>query len=169
MGRKEFEASIANGGHRRLAGLIGEWEGTFRLWFQPDHLACEAPQRGTIRGILDGRFLLHEYRTRFDDEPIEGVAIYGLHLDENAYESAWVESFGTGTSIMFSSGPASADHFNALGSYGDGQGGPRWDWRTEIEQPDADQLIITMTNISPQGEAAKAVEVRYQRVTDTGV
>ncbi len=168
MGKKEFEASIANGGHRRLAAMIGEWEGTFRLWFQPEHPVCESPQRGTIRGILDGRFLLHEYRTRFDDEPIEGVAIYGLHLDENAFESAWVESFGTGTSIMFSAGPASA-HFNVLGSYPDGQGGPRWDWRTEIEQPDPDQLIITMTNISPQGEAAKAVEVRYRRVVNTGV
>lgn len=164
MGRKEFEASLASGGHRRLEQMIGEWEGTFRLWFQPDHLACEAAQRGTIRGILDGRFLLHEYRTRFGDEPIEGLAIYGLHLDDNAYESAWVESFGTGTSIMFSAGPATAPHFNVLGTYGDGQGGPRWDWRTEIEQPDRDHLVITMTNISPQGESARAVEVRYQRV-----
>lgn len=169
MGRKEFEASIASGGHRRLASMIGEWEGTFRLWFQPDQLAGEAPQRGTIRAILDGRFLLHEYRTRFGDEPIEGVAIYGLHLDENAYESAWVESFGTGTSIMFSSGPAGGDEFDVLGSYGDGKGGPRWGWRTQIEQPDADQLIITMTNITPQDEAAKAVEVRYRRVRNAGL
>lgn len=169
MGKKEFEASIAEGGHRRLAQMIGEWEGTFRLWFQPDHVACEAPQRGTIRGILDGRFLLHEYRSRFGDDPIEGVALYGLHLDDNAYESAWVESFGTGTSIMFSAGPATSEHFSVLGSYGDGKGGPRWDWRTEIEQPDADQLIITMTNISPQGEAARAVEVRYRRVANTGL
>ncbi|HEY0506417.1 MAG TPA: DUF1579 domain-containing protein [Lysobacter sp.] len=164
MGRKEFEASIASGGHHRLAQMIGEWEGTFRLWFQPDHLACESPQRGTIRAILDGRFLLHEYRTRFGDDPIEGVAIYGLHLDDNAYESAWVESFATGTSIMFSAGPATAASFDVLGSYGDGQGGPRWDWRTQIEQPDRDTLVITMTNISPQGESAKAVEVRYHRI-----
>lgn len=163
MGKKEFEASIASGGHHRLARMVGEWEGTFRLWFQPDHLACESPQRGTIRSILDGRFLLHEYRTRFGDEPIEGLAIYGLHLDDNAYESAWVESFGTGTSIMFSAGPAGPGPFDVLGSYGDGQGGPRWDWRTHIEQPDRDQLVITMTNISPQGESARAVEVQYRR------
>ena len=169
MGKKEFEASIASGGHHRLARMIGEWEGTFRLWFQPDHVACEAPQRGTIRGILDGRFLLHEYRSRFGDDPIEGVAIYGLHLDDNAFESAWVESFGTGTSIMFSASPAPPGHFNEVGSYGDGKGGPRWDWRTEIQQPDPDQLIITMTNISPQGEAARAVEVQYRWAGDAGM
>ncbi|MFC3549690.1 DUF1579 domain-containing protein [Lysobacter cavernae] len=165
MGKKEFEASLAEGGaHHRLAQMAGEWAGTFRLWFQPDQLACESPQRGSIRSILGGRFLLHEYQTRFGDDLIDGVALYGVHLDDDAFESAWVESFGTGTSIMFSAGSAGAEHFNVLGSYGDGQGGPRWDWRTEIEQPDADHLVITMTNITPQGEAAKAVEVRYARV-----
>lgn len=51
-------------------------------------------------------------------------------------------------------------------SYGDGQTppGPRWGWRTEIEQPDDDRLVIVMTNISPDGEEAKAVEVEYTRV-----
>ena len=32
-----------------------------------------------------------------------------------------------------------------------------------IEQPDDDRLVIVMTNISPDGEEAKAVEVEYTR------
>ena len=32
-----------------------------------------------------------------------------------------------------------------------------------IEQPDADTLVIVMTNISAKGEEAKAVETRYKR------
>ena len=164
MGKKEFQASLAEGGaHHRLMRMAGEWEGTFKLWFAADRLACESAQRGSIRSILGGRFLLHEYESSFDGEPISGVAIYGCHLDDRAYESAWVESFGTGTSIMFSTGPADDPRYAVLGSYGDGQGGPRWGWRTALEQPDTDTLVITMTNLTPDGEAVKAVETRYDR------
>lgn len=163
MGKGAFEASLQSGVHQRLAGMVGEWEGTFRLWFTPDALACESPQRGQIRSVLGGRFLLHEYKTRFNDEPIEGLVLHGFHLDAQQWESAWVESFGTGTNIMFSTGGAQRDP-DVLGSYGDPAGGPRWGWRTRMEQPDADSLVITMFNITPQGEEMRAVETRYTRV-----
>ena len=165
MGKQAFEASLADGRHRQLAQMAGDWEGSFRLWFAQDDLACEAPQRGRIRSVLGGRFLTHEYESRFNDETIEGFVIYGYHLDDGNWESAWVESFGTGTSIMFSTGGGSAPYPDVLGSYGDGQGGPRWGWRTRLEQPDPDSLIITMFNLSPQGEEMRAVETRYSRVS----
>ncbi|MGH8758198.1 MAG: DUF1579 domain-containing protein [Burkholderiales bacterium] len=165
MSRNAFEASTAEGGtHRRLAQLAGEWQGTTRVWFDPAQPpASETPQRGSIRAILGGRFLLHEYETSVGDDAHQGLAIYGAHLDANAFESAWVDSFHTGTSVMFSVA-ASKSRYSVLGSYGDGQGGPRWGWRTDIDQPDADTLLITMFNITPQGDEAKAVETRYRRV-----
>jgi hypothetical protein len=165
MGKQALEASLAEGGtHHRLARMAGEWTGHYKLWFEPGKLAGEAPQHGTIRGILGGRFLLHEYEGSFDGEPFAGVALYGHHIDDGSWESAWVDSFHTGTAIMFSTAPASDGCFAALGSYGDGQGGRRWGWRTEIEQPDDDTLVITMFNITPDGDEGKAVETRYQRV-----
>jgi hypothetical protein len=161
--------------HRRLARMAGEWEGVYRLWFERDMLAAESGQRGSLRPLLGGRFLLHEYEWEFDGRRYAGVAIIGYHIDEKRWECAWVDSFHTGSSILFSqtasrtasqvANGAEPDHFTVLGSYGDGQTppGPRWGWRTEIEQPDDDHLVITMTNISPEGEEAKAVEVEYAR------
>ncbi|MEL1265343.1 DUF1579 domain-containing protein [Pseudoxanthomonas putridarboris] len=163
MGKQAFEASLAEGRHRQLARMAGEWEGRFRLWFTPDELACEAAQRGTLRSVLGGRFLLHEYESRFNDEPIEGIALYGFHLDDNEWQAAWAESFGTGTQLMSCVGPGDDPRLDVLGSYGDGQGGPRWGWRTRLEQPDDDTLVITMSNITPQGEEMLAVETRYTR------
>ncbi|KRB99897.1 hypothetical protein ASE11_09575 [Hydrogenophaga sp. Root209] len=61
-------------------------------------------QRGSIRVLLGGRVRLHEYTGHCSGEPMEGVALIAHHLDERRYESAWAESFGTGTSIMFSTG-----------------------------------------------------------------
>ncbi|MEQ1513000.1 MAG: DUF1579 domain-containing protein [Lysobacteraceae bacterium] len=161
-------AGSAHGGpHQRLARMAGDWEGLYRLWFERDMLAAESGQRGTLRAVLGGRFLLHEYSWEFDGRGYSGVALYGYHIDEKRWECAWVDSFHNGSSIMFShtTGDADPAHFAVLGSYGDGQTppGPRWGWRTEIEQSDDDSLVITMTNISPDGEETRAVEVEYTR------
>ncbi len=165
--------SPQDGPHRRLVRMAGEWEGVYRLWFERDMLAAESSQRGNLRAVLGGRFLLHEYSWEFDGRSYAGVALYGYHIDDKRWECAWVDSFHCGSSILFSQGQAFSHsvgqtepaHFAVLGSYGDGKTppGPRWGWRTEIEQPDDDHLVIVMTNISPEGEEAKAVEVEYTR------
>jgi hypothetical protein len=160
------------GPHQHLARMAGEWEGSYRLWFEPDMLAAESAQRGTLRAVLGGRFLLHEYTWDFDGRSHAGIALYGYHIDERRWECAWVDSFHTGSSIMYSVSPGHADvdtvaeRFSVLGSYGDGQTppGPRWGWRTAIVQPDDDSLVIVMTNIAPDGREGRAVEVNYARV-----
>lgn len=165
MGKAEFEQSLASGRHQALASMSGNWEGATRVWFEPDQPpVMDVRQSGTLRSVLGGRFLLHEYRYGEGEQAGEGIALYGLHLDEDAYEAAWVDSFHTGSAIMFSTAHADDSGFKTLGSYGDGQGGPRWGWRTEIAQPAADELVITMFNITPDGAEARAVETRYGRV-----
>jgi hypothetical protein len=164
MSKEAFERSAAPGGiHHRLAAMVGTWEGPFRIWFEPGKLADESVQRGRIRLVGGGRFLLHEYEGRCSGEPFEGVALWAYHLDENAFECAWGESFGTGTSIMFSTGGLGDGRFGALGSYGAGPDAERWGWRTEVSQPDAGHLDIRMFNITPAGDEALAVEVNYTR------
>lgn len=166
MGTK-FEASQSVGGaHHRLAGMAGAWEGTTTVWFAPGDPVDSSPQSGRIRLVGGGRWLLHEYEGPFEGKPQEGVAIYAVHLDAQACEIAWVDSFHTGTSILSSTAPIKGERFGALSSYADPQGGPPWGWRTQIDQPGDDELVITMTNITPQGEESKAVETRYRRISD---
>ena len=165
MGRAEFETSLREGGHKALAAMAGGWQGTTRVWFEPDQPpVMEVAQRGTLRSVLSGRFLLHEYSYGEGEQAGEGIAMYGLHLDEGQYESAWVDSFHTGSSIIFSTAGDDGGGFKVLGSYGDGRGGPRWGWRTEIAQPSADELVVTMFNITPDGEETRAVETLYARL-----
>lgn len=154
------------GAHHLLARLVGEWEGTTRTYLEPGVLAEISQTYGTIRPLLDGRFVLHEYRTSMDGEVQQGFALYGCNLGTGLFESAWVDSYHMGSAIMTSLGERMPDGFFVLGSYPDYSGGPDWGWRTEIElvEDDDDNLRIRAYNITPQGAEALAVETEYRRL-----
>lgn len=164
MGKQAFDQSLQAGGrHHALGRLVGRWRGTTRVWFEPDTVADEAPINGTIRSVLGGRFVQHEYETTFMGELQHGLALYGWHIDRRAYEAAWIDSAHTGTQLMYSEGAKGDARFAVLGHYGGHDDGMPWGWRTEIALEGDDRLVITAFNITPQGEESKAVETVYTR------
>lgn len=166
MSGEALAKSRESGAHNLLAQMVGAWEGTAKTWFEPDKLADESPNSGTIRAVLDGTFVIHEYTSSMQSKPLSGIATFGYYLMEKKWQMAWVDTFHMGTGILLSeSAPAEASgsKFSVLGHYGDGAGGPNWGWRTQVEVASRNDLIITHYNITPQGEEAKAVEIRYRR------
>ena len=162
---KKFEDSKASGVHFQLSKLVGEWEGTTKLWFEPGKLADESPVHGTMRLVLDGRFILHEYKGSQAGKPLEGMAFYGYHLGLNKFQSAWIDSFHNNTAIMFSEGKKDDTQFSMLGSYAyvKPEIEQHWGWRTEIDMVNDDeikqQLMSELYHYFPE---LKGMKIRHE-------
>ena len=164
MTQSKFEISLESGEHQKLQALVGTWEGITKTWFEPDVVADESPMKGTIRSILGGRFVMHEYQGSLTDTPFEGIAVYGFDIQNNVIQSSWIDSFHMGTGIMLSTGNPVDKGFSVLGSYGGPDFPEPWGWRTVVDLIDNDNLIITAYNISPEGQEDKATETVYRRI-----
>ena len=155
-----FESSTP---HRFFAKLTGNWTGKARLWLEPGKLANESPVVATIQLLLEGRYALYLYQGSIEGEAQHGMFTFGYNITLEQFETSWVDSFHTGTGIMFCIGAEKENGFSVTGSYPDPTGGPDWGWRTEVELVDSNHLTITAYNITPEGEETKAVETKLQR------
>ena len=163
---EKLENSKTSGAHYQLSRLVGNWEGTAKTWFDPSKLEDESPVSGTMKLMLDGKFILHEYKGSFGGKPITGMAIMGYELELGKFQCAWIDSFHTGTAIMFSEGKRGEEGMSVLGSYAyvTPEVEQHWGWRTNVEVLSDDELIFTAYNISPDGQESKATETVYRRV-----
>lgn len=165
----KFEESKQSGIHKWLNSLEGTWEGITKTWFEPGKLADESPLKGTMKLALGGRFIIHEYSGTMQGKPFEGISIYGYDMSdtEGKFQCANIDSFHNGTRIMLQEGEPSQDNFSVLGHYYwrvSAEEVQKWGWRTELDLQDDDTLVITIYNITPDGQSAKGVETIYKRV-----
>jgi hypothetical protein len=162
---QKFESSKSDGAHAQLSRLTGNWEGITTVWFEPGEPVDQSLVSGRMYPIMDGRFIMHEYKGSFAGKPLEGIAIIGYHLETGKYQMTWVDSFHTGTAIMFSESIRHAERLNVLGSYEyvTPEVDQKWGWRTEIEVVN-DEIVLTAYNVSSDGSEARATQTVYKRI-----
>ena len=143
-----------------MTRLSGDWAGTVRTWLDPEAAPVENEIKGSFRSLLDGPSVLHEYTSRVGNDRSDGLMLLGKDIGSGELCLTWVDTFHTGGSVM---------PFRAAGDatfYGSYAAGPDvlWHWRVTFDTVNPNELTIAHTNITPTGEEAHAIEVRYRRV-----
>lgn len=155
----------ATAAHQRLQGLVGHYAGRTRTFLDPDGPPDESSGELHVAAVSGGRWLRLEEQGVVAGQPHAGELLVGFHRDASEYELCWIDSFHTGSAMLWSRGPAREDGIiAATGSYA--AGGERWGWRTEIHggAGPGGPLVLRAVNISPSGEEYPAIESVWERL-----
>ena len=159
----DLATSLASGPHALLGSFVGSWTGTTRTWLEPGELVDESKTEGTVRAVLDGRFVVHEYVGTLMGSPMKGQAILGFELDRDRFVCAWVDSAHMTTAVMLLVGGTGVrDEVSILGSY-DVPGDVPWGWRMTFDASSTRELVVSHYNLPPEAPAYLGVETRYVR------
>ena len=96
----EMQAYIAAGmpgeHHRRLDPMIGEWDGVFKIWMEPNSEPMISRGTVTREWVLDGRFVKESVEATSDWGTFTGLGFIGYDNVDGQYEVAWIDSMSTG-------------------------------------------------------------------------
>ena len=149
--------------HKKLTGLVGEWQGTNRLHtpWMPEPLR-ESDSTASVYSKMNDQFLTIEYSWSYEGEPQEGMLILGCDPRSDAVQAVWTDSWHSKDTLVLCNGSIREDGtVSVTGSYSVPDN-PEWNWRTEII-PNDDSFRYAMFNISPKGEEEIAVETDFMR------
>ena len=94
------ELTIPGAPHELLAGTVGDWELTIRIWTAPDTEPVESSGTASGRWILGERFVETTYAGTVMDRDFEALKIEGFEKASSEYVTTWRDNLGTYTMIF---------------------------------------------------------------------
>lgn len=144
-----------------LFGLEGQWEGTYKLWFEPTEPHTQSATSAGIKKGVRGTCVKIAYDWVYEEKPQEGVIICAFNPNRELVRAAWFDSFHMANDFLDCEGFEKDGKIHVFGSYA-APVGPPWRWRTTLEDDDG-RFRMEMFNIHPDGTEEKAVEAVYSR------
>jgi len=86
--------------HELLAGTVGDWSLTIRIWTAPDTEPVESTGTASGRWILGDRFVETTYEGEVMGRPFEALKIEGFEKASKEYVTTWRDNLGTYTMIF---------------------------------------------------------------------
>ena len=149
---------------QKLLLAKGLWHGPSKLnlsFLPPERRVTESNSRLHIDTDGHHSYATITYDWSHDGKRQEGTMLVSQDSDSKKVSVGWVDSWHQSSSIMQLVGNEDANgKIHTTGHYG--AGGQTWGWDIDFEFV-TETLQMTMTNISPKGEAEWAVRATYRK------
>jgi Protein of unknown function (DUF1579) len=170
MMKQMMELAKLNDNHKLLAGMVGNWSYTVKMWMDPASKPSESTGTAVLKSVMDGRYVSGDYSGKFKmpgaDGKMKEMNFKGMSLDgydnvKQKFVSGWVDNMGTG--IMLSEGAydAATKTFTFNGEY-EAMPGMKSKVREVIKIADKDHHSMEYYEDRGQGEM-KSMEINYSR------
>ncbi|MFT7617407.1 MAG: hypothetical protein ACI97A_001043 [Planctomycetota bacterium] len=137
-----------------LDRALGQFEGPNLLWFEDP----KQPEESVSKLLVSANRIQYDWQFRGDTK----TGTLDFTFDGQDVEVTWVDTFHA-KEAMTCTGTHDDEVIKVVCQYGAEYGDP-WSWRTEIRSPGADQLLIEMYNIHPDGKEDIAVRINAPRI-----
>lgn len=103
--KQMMEMGKLNENHKLLAGFVGNWTYTVKMWMAPGAPPNESKGTAVCKSLMDGRYFVTENTGTFkmpgpDGKPKEmnfkGIATDGYDNVKKKFVNSWIDSMGTG-------------------------------------------------------------------------
>ena len=148
--------------HKGLAGMVGNWDATVKMWQAPD--APPQVSKGTSKNtaVLGGRWIQQNYTGEFMNMPFNGIGYTGYDNVSKHYVGTWMDSMSTG--MMSSTGDAEGDNaYSFTSTMPDPMSGKNVEMKTKVTIVNKDKHVMEMWGPAPDGKMFKMMEITYTR------
>ena len=145
-----------------LAACVGPWQGTNRLHDPNTGVPEDSECTASMHAVLGGLFLRFDYRWAYDGKLQEGSLLIGRQTRVGTVRACWIDTWHMGDQFMMLGGGEVNDKLSVVGAY-PAPPGPDWGWRIELVPEGDRRLLMSMMNITPDGEEQPAVDATLER------
>ena len=157
-----MKAGMPGEAHKKLAGMVGTWDATVKMWQSPDAEPAVSTGVSKNTSIMGGRWIQQQFTGNFMKMPFTGIGYTGYDNISKQYVGTWMDSMSTG--MMNSTGSAEGDNAYAFTSMmPDPMTGKPTEIKSKITVVNKDRHVMEMWGPAPDGKMFKMMEITYNR------
>ena len=148
--------------HKLFATLAGTWTTHTKEWMEPTTPPVESTGTASMKMLLDGRFLYHNFNGLMMGQPFSGIGIEAYDNITKKYVSTWIDSLTTGILIMEGAATPDGKTIVLRGSQVE-PGGGKVMHRAIWKILDANNQTFELYGTRGRGKEMKLLEIVYTR------
>ncbi|MDQ6801587.1 MAG: DUF1579 domain-containing protein [Acidobacteriota bacterium] len=149
--------------HKKLAGMVGKWSATVKMYAQPGAPAQVSNGTSENKMVLGGRWVQETFNGSFMGMPFSGIGYTGYDNMKKQYVGTWMDTMST--SMMQSAGTADASGktFEFNSTMDDPMTGKSVAMKSTVTVADNNHHTMEMWAPAPDGKMFKMMEINYTR------